>query len=182
VLTEFLFCDLRRWDYYRRENNTVNELMAQLKAYDWGGNRGSLAGIDDLIVAAQRHTQKQAEIEQALLEVLQSDVKLPAKEYVCRKLALIGTARCVPVLAGMLTDVDLSDCARFALEAIPDASVDDALRAALAEATGNQLVGIVNTLGERRDKKAVAALTQMKGGTDEVLSRAAEAALRKIAS
>ncbi|MFO7976864.1 MAG: hypothetical protein R6V12_19815, partial [Candidatus Hydrogenedentota bacterium] len=80
----------------------MNDLMEKLKAYDWGGDRGSLAGIDDLIVAAHGDKNKQAEIETALLEVLQSDVKLPAKEYICRQLALIGTARCVPVLAKML--------------------------------------------------------------------------------
>ena len=158
----------------------MNEMIAQLKTYDWGGNRGSLAGIDELVVAAQGDTQKLAEIEGALLGVLQSGAKLPAKEYICRKLALIGTARCVPALAAMLADAELSDCARFALEAIPDASVDDALRAALAGATGNPRVGIVNTLGERRDKKAVSALADMLGGADEVLSKAIEAALRKI--
>jgi len=159
----------------------VNDLMAQLKAYDWGGDRGALVGIDDVIVAAQRDKQKLAEIEGALLEVLQADAKLPAKEYICRKLALIGTAQCVPVLAGMLTDAELSDRARFALEAIPDASVDDALRAALGGATGNQRVGIVNTLGERRDQNAVPALSEMLNSADEVLTAAAKAALRKIA-
>ena len=159
----------------------MNELMAQLKAYDWGGDRGSLAGIDDLIVTAQGDKGKLAEIEQALLEVLQSDAKLPAKEYICRQLALIGTSLCVPALAGMLSDAELSDCARFALEAIPDASVDDALRAALDGASGNPRVGIVNTLGERRDQKAIPALLEMRNGSDKVLSAAVEVALRKIA-
>jgi len=159
----------------------VNDLMAQLEAYDWGGDRGSLAGIDDLVVTAQGDKDKLTEIEQALLEVLQSDAKLPAKEYICRKLALIGTARCVPVLVDMLSDADLSDGARFALEAIPDGSVDDALRAALGEATGTPRVGIVNTLGERRDRKAVPALSEMRNSSDKVLSTAVDAALRKIA-
>ena len=158
----------------------MNDLMAQLEVYDWGGDRGSLIGIDDWITAAQGDRDQLTEIEQALLEVLKSGAKLPAKEYVCRQLALIGTARCIPVLAGMLYDADLSDCARLALEAIPDASVDDALRAALAEARGNARVGIVNTLGERRDKKAVPVLSELQHSSDEVLSAAAETALRKI--
>ena len=159
----------------------MNDLMAKLEAYDWGGDRGSLIGIDDLIVAAHGDKDKLAEIEQTLLEILQSDAKLPAKEYVCRKLALIGTARCVPVLAGMLSDADLSDCARLALEAIPYASVDDALRAALDKTDGTLRVGIVNTLGERRDRKAVPALSELRNSSDKVLSTAVEAALRKIA-
>lgn len=158
----------------------MDELIEQLKAYDWGGDRGALVGIDDLIVAAQGDKAKLGAIEQALLEVLPSDVKLPAKEYICRQLALIGTDRCVPVLAGMLCDAELSDCARFALEEIPDASVDEALRAGLEKAEGNPRVGIVNTLGERRDKKAVPALTEIQKSSDKARSGAAKAALRKI--
>lgn len=159
----------------------MDELISQLKAYDWGGDRGALAGIDNLIVAARGDKDKLAEIETVLLEVLQSDAKLPAKEYVCRQLALIGTTRCVPVLAALLPDAELSDRARFALEAIPDDSVDDALRAALATVGGIQRVGIVNTLGERRDPKAVAVLQELRDGPDAVLAEAARAALRKIA-
>lgn len=159
----------------------MNELMAQLRAYDWGGDRGALVGIDDLIVGAQGDGDKLVEIEGALLEVLESDAKLPAKEYACRQLALVGTARCVPVLAGMLCDAELSDRARFALEAIPDASVDKALRAALDKAEGIPRVGIVNTLGERRDKKAILALSELRNSPDSVLSKAVESALRKIA-
>jgi len=158
----------------------VNDLMEKLKAYDWGGDRGSLASIDDSIVAAQGDEEKLAEIEQALLEVLQTDAKLPAKEYVCRQLGLLGTARCVPALAAILADAELSDRARFALEAIPDASAGGALRAALDTAEGNTRVGIVNSLGERRDRDAVSTLSEMRNSSDGVLSKAAEAALRKI--
>jgi len=59
--------------------------------------------------------------------------------------------------------------------------VDDALRSALATTAGVLRVGIVNTLGERRDPKAVPLLTEMQNSDDGVLSRAAAAALRKIA-
>ena len=159
----------------------MKETIAQLKVYDWGGDRGSLAGIDDAIKTAQGDKEKLAAIEQALLEVLQSDAKLPAKEYGCRKLALIGTALSVPVLAGMLASSDLSDCALFALEGIPDAAAAEALRAALGETTGNTRVGVVNTLGERRDPEAVTALTEIQKGSDDVMSKAVESALRKIA-
>jgi len=162
------------------EDGIVNDVMAPLKAYDWGGDRGSLAGIDDLIVAAQGDKDKLAAIEQALLEVLQSEAKLPAKEYICRQLAFIGTAQCVPVLAEMLTDPELSDCARLALEAVPDESAGATLRAALDKAGGNTRVGIINTLGERRDQKAVPALSELRDSSDPILSAAVEAALRKI--
>lgn len=160
----------------------MDELMAQLEAYDWGGDRGSLARINELVVAAQGDRGKLTEIEKALLVVLRSASTLPAKEYVCRQLALIGTARSVPVLAKMLYDASLSDCARLALEMIPDASVDKALRAALEKVDGDRRVGIVNTLGERRDRKAVSVLSELRNSSDTVLTTAVESALRKIES
>jgi len=155
--------------------------MNNLRAYDWGSDRASLAGIDHAIIVAQGDVVKLAEIEAALLEVLQSGAALPAKEYICRQLALIGTERCVPVLAAMLADEELSDCARLALEAIPDASVDKALRAALDKTGGIQRIGVVNTIGERGDQEAVSALLEMQNNPDGDLSKAVEAALRKIA-
>jgi len=130
----------------------VDDLMAKLKAYDWGGDRGALMGIDASIVAAHGNTEKLAEIEHALLEVLQSEAPIPAKEYSCRQLALIGTDRCVPVLAAMLPDTELSDRARLALEAIPTAVADEALRAALDKVEGDKRAGIVNSLDERKKR------------------------------
>ena len=158
----------------------MNELMERLKTYDWGGDRGALVELDALIVAAQGDKEKLAAIEEALLEVLQSAAPLPAKEYICRQLALIGTARCVPALATMLNDVPLADRARFALEAIPDASADEALRGALGTAESVARVGIVNTLGERGDQQAVPMLTELRDSGDKMLSEAAGAALNKI--
>jgi len=130
----------------------VKELIAKLQVYDWGGDRGALVAIDDLINAAYGNTEKLAEIEQAFLEVLQSGAALPAKEYCCRKLALIGTDRCIPVLAEMLINAELSDFARLALEAIPGSVVDDALQSALDKVEGDQRTGIVNSLDERKKR------------------------------
>ena len=46
----------------------MNESMTKLKAYDWGGDRGSLAGIDERIVTAQGNSNTLLEIEEALLD------------------------------------------------------------------------------------------------------------------
>lgn len=158
----------------------MDDMIAALRTYDWGGDRGALAGIDQRIVDARGAKKELADIERALLEVLQSDAKLPAKEYICRQLALIGSGQSVPVLSEMLNDPELSDCARLALEAIPDPSAGKALRGALDKADGVQRVGIVNALGERRDRKSIPVLSEMRNSPDSALSAAAEAALRKI--
>ena len=158
----------------------MNALLEPLTRYDWGGNRGELLPIDNAIRDAQRDSAKLSELELALLTVLQSDAKLPAKEYICRKLALIGTAQSVPALVAMLPDADLLDRALLALQAIPDGAARDALLEALNGATGTTQLGIVNALGERRDPKATAALTKLAENADTTLAGAAKTALRKI--
>ena len=158
----------------------MNESMTKLKAYDWGGDRGSLYELDELIKTTQGDAKKLAEIEQALLEVLESGVKTAVVDHICRQLALIGTRRAVPALAKLLQDEDLFDRALYALQAIPEEAAGEALRTALPAAEGHLRVGIVNSLGERHDKKAVPALTTLRDHSDATLSRAAKAALRKI--
>lgn len=160
----------------------MNELMQPLKTYDWGGDRGSLASIDTAIREAHGDAAALAEIEEGLIETLHPDTPLPAKEFACRKLALIGTARCVPALAAMLPDPEQADRALFALQAIPDAAAGGALRDALPSAAGVPRIGIVNALGERRDNEAVPALLALAKDADATLSGAVASALRKIES
>ncbi|MDG2255250.1 MAG: hypothetical protein P8L49_09855 [Opitutaceae bacterium] len=160
----------------------MKNLKAKLSAYDWGGDRGALYELDELILNAQSDAKQLAEIERVLIETLKSGVKVAAVDYICRQLALIGTRRAVPVLAKRLQDEDLFDRALYALDAIPDEAAGRALRKALSKAQGDLRVGIVNSLGDRRDKKAVSVLTSLRDDSDATLSRAVESALRKIGS
>lgn len=158
----------------------MKDLMEKLSAYDWGSDRGALYELDELIKNAQTDKKQLAEIEQALLEVLESGVKTAAVDYICRQLALMGTRRAVPTLAKLLQDEDLFDRALYALQAIPEEAAGEALRTALPAAEGHLRVGIVNSLGERHDEKAVPALATLRDDSDATLSRAVESALRKI--
>jgi len=158
----------------------MKDLKAKLSAYDWGGDRGTLYELDELIKNAQGDAKKLAEIERALIEVLESGVKTAAVDHICRQLALIGTRRAVPVLAKLLQDEDLFDRGLYALDAIPEKAAGRALRKALSTAEGHLRVGIVNSLGERRDEKAIPALDALRDEPDATLSRAVESALRKI--
>jgi len=120
--------------------------------------------------------------EAALIAVLQSDARLFDKAKACQQLAVIGTNECVPVLASLLADEQLSHYARFGLEPIPDPSVDEALRASLGKLKGGLLVGVVNSIGIRRDPKAVDDLKGLLGDSDAAVAAAAAAALGRIAT
>jgi type 1 glutamine amidotransferase len=160
----------------------LQKLLATVKAYDWGQSRADLTELSDIIKKAHGDKAELAKLEKALLGVLESDAKQAGKQYVCCELSIIGTEQSVEVLGGMLADEKTSDMARYALERIPGTAVDDALRGSLRKAKGNAKIGIVNSLGQRGDKKAVRPLTRMVTGKDEALATAAAAAMGRIAT
>lgn len=120
--------------------------------------------------------------EASLAEVLRSDASLAEKSAACRQLARIGTKRSVPVLASLLLDERLSHMARYALERIPDRSADEALREALGRASGRVRLGIIASLGVRRDAEAVQQLTVLLGDRDPATASTAARALGDIAT
>jgi HEAT repeat protein len=118
--------------------------------------------------------------EAKLIAVLKSDAPRKAKADACRELARIGTRASVAPLAALLCDEQLSHMARYGLEPIPDPAVDSALRDALGKAKGRQLVGVIGSLGVRRDHHAVAALTKHLADSDAEVVQASARALGRI--
>lgn len=118
--------------------------------------------------------------EDTPIRILKSDASTREKADACRALALIGTPEAVPVLASLLTDETLSHMARYALEPIADPSVDKALRGALGQLKGSQLVGVIDSLGVRKDTQAVEPLAPFLTNADPAVVRAAASALGSI--
>jgi len=162
------------------KGSEMEQLVEQVKAYDFGDSRKALTTLSDKIRQAYGKADELKDIEKALLGVLTSDAKYAGKQYVCRELSIVGTDQSVPVLAKMLTDEKLSDMARYALERIPGGAADKALVKALGEAKGKAKVGIVNTLGERRCRKAASDIAKLTSSSDQVLAGSAISALGKI--
>jgi HEAT repeat protein len=115
--------------------------------------------------------------EADLLAVLRSGASVQEKAAACRQLSRIATKEAVPTLAALLGDEKLSHMARYALETIPDPSVDDTLRDALGKVQGQPRLGVIGSLGMRRDVKAVDALAALVKGTDADAAQAAARAL-----
>jgi hypothetical protein len=163
------------------EMATLQELLEKVKTYDWGQSRLALTEVSDIIKKAHSSPAELKKIEKSLLGVLTSDAKRAGKQYVCRELSIIGSGESVPVLGKMLTGEETSDMARYALERIPGTAVNDVLRRALRAAKGKPKVGIINSLGQRRDRRAVRALGRLIGNSDQTVAAAAAAALGQIA-
>jgi HEAT repeat protein/sugar phosphate isomerase/epimerase len=117
-----------------------------------------------------------------LIQILNSDAGEKEKDDACRQLAVVGSQAAVPALARLLADERFNHLARYALETIPGPSADVALRAELTSLRGRSLVGVVGSLGVRRDKKAVKPLAELLADDDLEVVQAAARALGSIAS
>jgi len=119
--------------------------------------------------------------EQRLLAVLQSDAPAAKKAISCKELAIYGSSKAVPELAKLLPDPQLSSWARIALEVIPGEQSNAALRTAAESMQGRLLVGVINTIGVRRDAQAVPILISRLKDADVEVASAAAVALGRIA-
>lgn len=154
------------------------DLFEQLRKHDFQSGVGLLRPA---IAAALADKARHAEIEKGLISVLQDpSATFAGKQEACRMLWVIGTGQSVPVLAKMLTDEKLGNIARYALERNADPSAGKALRAALATTKGRALVGVINSVGDRGDAQAVAALKKLSASKEALVSGAAIAALGKV--
>jgi HEAT repeat protein len=118
--------------------------------------------------------------QQALIRLLESKAPPAEKALACKQLTIYGSKAAVPALAPLLQDPELASWARIALEAIPDPAADAALRSALGKVQGQLLVGVINSIGVRRDGKAVSALVKRLKAPDAEVASAAAVALGRI--
>jgi HEAT repeat protein len=130
--------------------------------------------------AAADAQDSSASKERALINILQSSAPPAEKAVPCKQLAIYGTKDAVPALAALLADAELASWARIALEAIPDPAADAALRNALDKLQGKLLIGVINSIGVRRDPKAVSDLAKKLKDQDPNVVSAAAVALGRI--
>ena len=161
-------------------DEAVDKAFEALKTYDWGQDRSVLKPIDDAVVASHDDADAQKALETQLVAVLESDASRAGKDFACRKLSLIGSAASVPALAALLSDEKLSHMGRYALERMPCDEAVAAMRDAMGKVDGPLKIGVINSLGVRRDAQSTAALAALLGDSDTGVAAAAAAALGKI--
>jgi HEAT repeat protein/type 1 glutamine amidotransferase len=161
-----------------RSVDELNDLLARIASYEYGQSRTALVELGDWVRDSAGTPSLSRVAEARFLEFLKSSATLASKDFICRQLSLIGTGASVSQLASMLTSPDTSNMARYALERIPGDRVNEALRGALTKTSGNERIGIIDTLGNRRDAEAVVPLSRLL--QDGNTAAAAAAALGQI--
>jgi len=119
-------------------------------------------------------------LETGLVKLLGPDASVEARAFACKQLAVVGSNRSLAALAPLLDHEESAGLACLALTSYPPGKADRMLRNALRFSTGRARIQIINTLGDRRDPEAVAALGLVTRGADRPAAEAAIAALGKI--
>lgn len=156
--------------------------VAAVADYQPGQSAQALARVEELVRSAVRLPELKAELETALIKLLAPETSLEVKRFACRQLGILGGPRALPALAALLRSDETAGLACLALSTYPPGEADAVLRAALPEATGTARLQIIQTLGNRRDRGALAALTELARAQDVAVARAAILALGRIAS
>ena len=130
------------------------------------------------------HNKNFAEdIQPKLLEKLQApETTLLDFKQICIRLSVFGDADAVPVIAEKLGDRERSHSARTALQEMPCEEAVAALRDAMKTVSDATLkAGIIDSLGQRRDLKAVPMLLPLLNDGNKEIVLAAAFALARIA-
>jgi len=158
----------------------TEESLKAVRTYAFGQSRAPLSEVEDVVRASLVSAEARGAVARQLAGLLSGDTTPAGKQFVCRQLAIVGTAEQVPALAPLLADPATADMARYALEPIPGPEVDAALIEALGSAPDAAKAGIANSLGARRCAAAVPKLKELTGHSDPVIAECAQAALAKI--
>jgi len=158
----------------------IDKKLAVMAEYKQGDSREPLIAVEELIRRSQSDAEQRKYVETQLAKLLESDIAVDCKQFICRQLWFIGTDESVPAIAKLLTDEQTADMACYAIGQNPSAAAGKALRDALEKSGPTVRVRIINLLGDRRDAESIAILGKLSLGGERDLAEAAVAALGKI--
>jgi len=155
---------------------TLEQSLQALRTYDYGQSTAPLLVLERQVGQLSGEPTRGA-IAARLASLLQDSKLTPAARlFVCQQLRLVAGPAELPVLASLLQHNETADPARLALQSMPGPAVTRALLDALAGDGERRRVGILQTLGARRDPTAVTdTLRLLADPLPSVASAAADA-------
>jgi HEAT repeat protein len=160
---------------------SLDDVLAQVAKWDFDQPREPLIAMAGLMANAKNSPAQLREIEQRLAALLGSGAPPGARDFMCKQLSVMGTDISVPALSALLVKPETTDTARYALERIPGPAAGRALEEAVPKLSGKARLGVINSLGRRREPSAVAALRPLASNADPAIASATLFALAAIA-
>lgn len=154
-----------------------------LKTYQYAEDLKPLLALERAAYASLKDPAQRQQVAQRFVDAVADPKATTAgRQFAAVQLRVVGTAAQVPTLARLAADPSAGPWARYALEAIPGPESATALRAALPQLKGAELIGTINSLGARHDVPSAPALIQLAGQSDRAVAHAAINALGKLPS
>ena len=158
---------------------SFGDVWEDIGGYEYGDEPNPCEQAEKLLQETPINEYKQVE-EKLIAVVASKDATQAGKAVACRFLQQVGTERCIPAVSGLLYDETLSDYARLVLERLKCEEADKAMREALEKTPDKVKIGILASLAERRDEKAVKSACKLANSGNSVLAKAAIQAVGKI--
>jgi len=159
----------------------LDESFAALAKFKDGESHVAVIAVEKAVYLASNDAKARAAMASRLIALIESkSATIAAKNICCRLLPLVGDASAVKPLVALMGDPKTAGPARGALQrlALPEAA--KALRDAMGKADGAAKVGLINSIGARRDAEAVGALKLLMTDKNADIAAAAVAALGEI--
>ena len=102
------------------------------------------------------------------------------KAIACKRLSMIGGKSAILPMAALLGHPQISGYARFGMEPIPDPLVDEQFRLALGKLKGQQLAGVIHSIGVRKDQRALELVGKLINENDDAIAQASCATVGMI--
>lgn len=158
---------------------SVGDVWEDVAGYQYGDEPNPCEQAEKLL--QETPVGDYGRIEMKLIALVASkNSTQPGKAVACRFLQQVGTKRCIPAVSGLLSHEILSDYARLVLERLKSDEADKAMRGALEKAPDKAKIGILGSLAERRDSKAVKSAGRLAHSRNPAVAKAAIATLGKI--
>jgi HEAT repeat protein len=161
------------------EGNAEKALSA-ITTYRAYASREPLVAVEKLVQRAAQDPDLRDRVTSEIVTILNSAATPECKAFLLDQLALIATAQEVPEAARLLDDPALGLHACGVLTAIPDEAAGNALRAALTKLKGNALIGVINALADRGDRRTVPEVAALTASPDLAVEMAAIVALGRL--
>ena len=156
----------------------IAKAVGEAGTYQPGQSREAFRQMEEWLRHPSSSVHKH--VEAGLVQLLSPGNSYEAQEFACTQLAIIGSKSALRALSNLLANDRTAGIACLALSTYPSGQADEVLRTALKTAGGTARIQIINTLGDRRDRKAVKLLASLANDADLSLAKAAVVALGKI--
>ena len=159
----------------------VAEAVAAARNSDFGEGGPAMEYLRDRVLEVQLEPTGREELANTLAASLADPTStLVWKTFVCRQLNVIGSEGQIDELTPLLHYPATAHLARYALEVIPGAEVNDLLWEAIAKADGPTAAGFATSLAARGGAATVMRLGELLAHPDQAVVTAALIGLGRI--